>query len=271
MDSETHISKMDEAMRLSCHADTTKESYRSCLKRYLAYFKNVDHPKNINEEEARGYFDTIVQQSPYLFKQHLCAVRFFYHHCVGQPRKFDKIPYPDLPRTLPEIISKERMDAIVTSTMNLQDKTILSTFWSTGMRLRELCTLRIDDIKSDRMVILIRDGKGDKQRDVPLVPELLDLHREYWKTHKSKLWVFPGERAGNYISPATVYRKVEDLTGTHPHVIRHSFATAMMEQGVPMPMIQAILGHSNIKTTMRYTHVSSKMFENIWNPLKKAA
>jgi site-specific recombinase XerD len=150
--------------------------------------------------------------------------------------------------------------------------------YSTGMRRSELVQLRVEDIDSKRMVVHIRKGKGGKERDVPLCPTLLETLREYWRSRKSKDWLFPqtGSRGTTgHITAHTVWYAC-DQAAQHaglkkrvsPHMLRHSFATHLLENGADLPTIQILMGHADLETTSIYLHLSRRHLEKTINPLE---
>jgi len=155
---------------------------------------------------------------------------------------------------------------------------MLMTAYSTGMRRAEMCQLKVEDIDSDRMLIHIRQGKGRRDRDVPLSPKLLDTLREYWRWMRPKTYLFPGtvngSRADKPITPKMLWeacREAAQRAGitkpVRPHILRHSFATHLLEGGADLPTVQALLGHADLKPTSIYLHVSERHLRAAGTPL----
>jgi integrase/recombinase XerD len=158
---------------------------------------------------------------------------------------------------------------------------MLMTAYSTGMRRAEMCQLKVEDIDSDRMLIRIRQGKGRRDRDVPLSPKLLETLREYWRWMKPKTYLFPGtvngSRADKPITPKMLWaacREAAQRAGitkpVHPHLLRHSFATHLLEGGADLPTVQALLGHADLKPTSIYLHLSERHLRAAGTPLDNA-
>ena len=175
-------------------------------------------------------------------------------------------------KKLPNILSKKEIQLLFNSTYNLKHLTILAVIYSCGLRVSELINIKINDIDNNRMVIHIRKGKGNKDRQVQLTNQVLELLRKYYKKFLPVKYLITGQNGGKYSTTsvqkiiknsalkAGIYKKVT------PHTLRHSFATHLLENGTDIRFIQTILGHSDIKTTQIYTHVSNAHLKNIQNP-----
>jgi len=271
MDSESHLSVFDREMRLRGFRPATQETYHYYLARFLREFGDRDHPKNINEEEIKEKLDLIGMRSKCELKQTIGAAKFFWGEVLHQPRKLIHVQYPIWHQKLPEVIDRKVLAERIQKIEDVRDRAIVSTFFDTGIRLNELCHLKVSDIPKDRPIIIVREGKGGKDRIVPRTRELREILGEYWLQDRPDDWLFPGEKLGNYISPVTVQRITRDCVQAHPHQIRHSYATALLEKGTPLPIIQAILGHKNITTTMRYLHVSNQALQMVSSNLLEIA
>ena len=170
----------------------------------------------------------------------------------------EEVPYPRAPRRLPIILTREEAIRLIDSASNLFHRAMLITMYSTGMRRAELCRLKVEDIDSTRMLIHIRQGKGGKDRDVPLSPKALETLREYWRWMKPKTYMFPGtingSRADKPITPKVLWEACREAAqragitkAVRPHLLRHSFATHLVEGGADLPTVQALLGHTDLK------------------------
>ena len=210
-------------------------------------------------------------------KQRTAALRFFFGRTLQRPQMLEQIPVPKAQRKLPCVLSPEQVTRLIDSAATLRDRTMLMILYSTGMRRAELCHLQVTDIDSERMVIHIRQGKGRQDRDVPLSPTLLNTLREYWRWKKPKTYLFPGQgrRADQPIMDKIVWfacRHAAERAGlsteVHPHTLRHCFATHLLEAGVDLRTIQVLLGHSHIRDTVLYLHLSKRHLETVPNPLE---
>jgi len=173
------------------------------------------------------------------------------------------IPYPKKPKTLPVILSRDEVKALLLAPRHLKHRVILATLYATGVRVSELCQLQGTDIDSQRMVIHVRQGKGKRDRFVMLSPDLLPLLRRYWKLYQLHSWLFPGHRVTEPITRdgvghiCTQARHAAKITkAVYPHVFRHSFATHLLEAGVDLRRIQLLLGHASLRSTSLYLHVA---------------
>jgi site-specific recombinase XerD len=171
---------------------------------------------------------------------------------------------PKLEQKLPVVLSGEEVKRIISSITNLKHRTYISLIYSCGLRLSELCHLKVADIDSDRMQIHIRSGKGAKDRYVMLSERILHMLREYWKVYRPKVYLFEGATKGEAVSRRTVQHTFSEAiikSGINKqpciHTLRHSFATHLLEKGVNLIAIQKLLGHSHVKTTTIYTHLQT--------------
>ena len=169
----------------------------------------------------------------------------------------------------------------IDSASNLFHRAMLMTLYSTGMRRAELCHLKVEDIDSDRMLVHICHGKGGRDRSVPLSPKLLETLREYWRWMKPKTYLFPGTvnnwRVDKPITPKVLWLACREAAqrasinkGVHPHLLRHSFATHLLEQGADLPTLQALLGHADLKATSIYLHLSERHLKAAGTPIDQA-
>ena len=173
------------------------------------------------------------------------------------------------------------MIRLIDSASNLFHRAMLMTVYSTGMRRIEMCRLKVEDVDSERMIIHIREGKGRRDRDVPLSPMLLETLREYWRWMKPQTYLFPGtvngSRADKPITPKMLWEACREAAqragitkAVRPHLLRHSFATHLLEGGADLPTVQAILGHADLKPTSIYLHVSQRHIKAAGTPLDNA-
>lgn len=207
----------------------------------------------------------------------VAALRFFFRRVLKRRLPADSIPYPRHTRhRTPRVLSTEEVARLIEAAGNLQARAILMALYSTGLRRTELVRLRVEDIDSERMMIHVRKGKGGKDRDVPLCPKLLETLREYWRWKKPKMWLFPGERGnGEHLSDKSVWYACAEAARhaglkkrVSPHMLRHSFATHLLEDGADLPTIQMLLGHADLEATSIYLHLSRRHLEKTVNPLE---
>jgi site-specific recombinase XerD len=207
-------------------------------------------------------------------KQTISAIKFYFEKVL---RRETKKYYFEIPRRtenkLPIVLSKREVKKIIDCAYNLKHKTILSTIYSTGLRLSEAVNLKIADIDSERKLIYVRGGKGKKDRTTLLADELLILLRKYFVIYKPKVWLFEGKDEGQYSKRGIqkifydTLRKAKIDKKASVHTLRHSFATHLLEQGEDLRYIQKLLGHRRSQTTEIYTHITRTGMKNIVNPV----
>ena len=218
--------------------------------------------------QKKGYSETHVHTV-------INAIKFYFEGVAKRQKEFYDLPRPKKPLLLPDILATVEVENMLKSISNLKHKLLLMTAYSAGLRVSELVVLRLNDIDSKRMMIHIRRGKGKKDRMVTLSLVLLEALRQYVKLYRPKDYLFEGEKGGAYgtrsaqLVLAAAKQKVGIVKKGSIHSLRHSYATHLLEAGTDLRYIQELLGHSSIKTTLRYTHVSMKSIANIQSPLDK--
>jgi len=263
-----------EDMQIRNYSPHTIDGYL----RYVAQFAKHFHtsPDRLDAEHIRTYQLHLLHQqaSKSIFIQTVCALRFFYETTLGRPWMVEYIPYPKKPKTLPVILSRDEVKALILATNHLKHRAILATLYATGVRVSELCQLQGTDIDSTRMVIRVRQGKGQRDRQVMLSPNLLPLLRRYWKLYQLHSWLFPGHRVSEPITRMGVTHICRQA-GTaaklkktiHPHLLRHAFATHLLEAGVDLRRIQLLMGHASLRSTSLYLHVAANAVHATDSPL----
>ena len=198
----------------------------------------------------------------------ISALKLFYTRTIKQPFKFKYIEYPRSEKKLPRVIDQKFLLEKISLIENLKHKSIISLAFSTGMRVSEICNLKIEDIDSKRMIIYIRNAKGNKDRIVPLSENILQLLRLYFKEYKPKTYLFNGQFDLIY-SSRSCNEIVKKYIGKdyHFHLLRHSSFTTLLESGVDLRIIQKLAGHASSKTTEIYTHVSNNILQKIKLPI----
>lgn len=203
------------------------------------------------------------------------ALKFYYEQVLKKDKLFWEIPRPKKSIQLPKVLSKEEMIRLIRAIDNVKHKTMIMLGYACGLRVSEITRLSIADVDEDRRLLLIRRGKGKKDRVVSLSPVMIVMIREYIKEYTPEKYLFEGQRKN---SPYSI-RSLESIIKTAKqkaginksgsmHMLRHSFATHLIEKGTDVVFIQKLLGHNNIKTTLRYLHVSNKDMLNILSPLE---
>ena len=200
-------------------------------------------------------------------KQAVGALRFVYNYTLNQEWLKDRISYPRQEKKLLKVINQEDVRKLFAAVPNLKNRTVLKTIYGAGLRLNEAINLKVQDIQSKEMLIFIRHGKGGKQRHAMLSNSLLEILRAYWKVYQPRNYLFSGTHQ-DYVSASVIQRACLEAgkaigVSASPHTLRHSFATHLLEQGTDIRLIQELLGHSALRTTLIYTHVSTKVFRSV--------
>lgn len=257
-------------LRLRNYSPKTVHAYVAGVLRFAKYFGRS--PAELGSEEVRRFQLHLLQEQVTwsLYNQTVCALRFLYGTTLGQPALVEVIPYGKQAKTLPTVLSPEEVLTFMAAARPGRERMLMQTAYACGLRSGELLRLRANDIDSARGVIHLHEGKGRKDRLVPLAPRLLEELRCYWRRYRPADWLFPGGVAGQPLSEGSLYRQCQELvvrSGLRKrvtmHTLRHSFATHMLEAGVDVVTLQAILGHSNLKTTVRYLHVSTRRLQQM--------
>jgi len=209
-------------------------------------------------------------------KQMAAALRFLYRVTLKRPEMVPHVAYPREKRRQPVVLSRGEVARLLDAIGDLKHRTIAMTLYGAGLRISEALQLQLSDVDSQRMVLTVRHGKGDLDRHVMLSPVLLHALRAYWRIHRPELWLFPGRDPDRPLSATAVQRALRTARAqagirkrATPHVLRHSFATHLMEDGTDIRVIQMLLGHRSIRTTARYMHVADGVVRNTPSPLDR--
>lgn len=262
-------------MRSRRYSDNTILTYCDALLIFLRYYRDKSIYEISNEDLILFNNDYILHNklSSSFQNQIINAIKLFFSTIENKKLNPELIHRPKRPKALPNVLSKEEVKMILEAHGNIKHKAMLSLIYSCGLRRNELLNLRLKDIDSKRGLVIVRQGKGRKDRIAPLSPKVLDLLREYFKAYKPKEWLFEGQGGkGQYDerSLALVLKQALIKSNINKpvslHWLRHSFATHLLENGTDLRYIQEILGHSSSKTTEIYTHVSNKSIQKIVSP-----
>ena len=279
----THLRKMMlEELQRRNYSGHTAEAYIRALRDFAAHYHLP--PNRLGPKQIRQYQLHLMREkglAPKSVVQKMAAMKFFYAHVLRRSFRWEELPYPKTRNPLPIILSQDEVRRIIDAASDLFQRAILMTLYSTGMRCAELTSLDIGHIDSKRMVIRIHRGKGGKDRDVPLSPKLLETLREYWRWMKPQTYLFPSRykvRKGSPITTKGVFdicqstaRKAGIQKAVGCHTFRHCFATHLLEAGADLRTIQMLLGHSDIKYTTIYLHLSQRHLHACPNPLDELA
>lgn len=262
-----------QTLELKRYSINTARTYISSFEKFINFFKKNDLIE-ITEEDIQQYLNHLALKgvSSSQLNQALNSIKFYYETVMQMPNRFYAIERPFKERKLPKVLSKEEIFKIIHSTQNIKHKCILSLLYSAGLRRQELLNLKVSDIDSKRMMIRVTQGKGNKDRLTVLSPKVLTDLRTYFKQWQPSNYLFEGN-SGKQYSASSVKRILEKAAlkaninkRVTPHMLRHSFATHLLESGTDLRYIQKILGHSSTKTTEIYTHVSMVHLQKVKSP-----
>jgi site-specific recombinase XerD len=270
--------RMLEELQRRNYSPETARLYLGTVKDFARYFGKS--PDKLGQEDLRQYQLYLLNErklSVGTIVARIAALRFFFVKVLRRPYRQVDLVYPKQSERLPVILSEEEVARLIESASSSYHRVILMTLYGTGLRREELCRLKLTDIDSQRMVIHVRQGKGNRDREVPLSPRLLEVLREYWKWRKPKIFLFPSQqrkRCEQPITSKTVYYAVQEAARragiqkkVAPHLLRHSWATHLLERGTDLKTIQVLLGHVDLESTTIYLHLSQRHLQTIHNPV----
>ncbi|MCU7552844.1 site-specific integrase [Chitinophagaceae bacterium LB-8] len=271
------FTQYQELLQLKGYSPQTLKTYCSefhLLLRLLVKAKVSD----LTKQQVQSYLLWLLNKRHYSathLHTTINALKFYFEQVLGRRREFYDLPRPQRPLKLPPVLAESEVVRIIQQTSNLKHRALLMTAYAAGLRVGELVRLKVKDIDSQRMVIHIHEGKGGKDRMVQLSQVLLTILREYYSKYKPKEYLFEGEGGGAYcvrsaqkvLAQAKIRAKVNKKGSIH--LLRHSYATHLLEAGTDIRYIQELLGHNSLKTTLRYTHVSMKNIASIQSPLDR--
>lgn len=276
--------KMARDMALKNMAATTQREYLRCCCHFVRY--HMTSPRELGETAIKQYLEHLRMKGagPETLKMNVAALTFLYGVTLDRPKVAERLPWPKVPHKKPDILSGTEVEKVLAAVQSLVPAMALTTAYGAGLRNSEVCRLRVEDIDSKRGLIHVRQGKGRKDRYVMLSERLLAMLREYWvRARPTGGWLFPGRAKGTHLHPTAVrcalkraVKAVKLKKRVTAHTLRHSFATHLHEMGNDVRFIQMVLGHASIRTTARYTQVSSQRIAQVKSPLdvlgtKKAA
>jgi integrase/recombinase XerD len=270
---------LDELQRRNYSPATTR-GYILAIQQFADYYHRS--PEQLGGTEIRRFQLHLLREkklAPGTVEGRMSALRFLYKKTLKRRDiAYDDLIFPKTPQKLPVVLSPEEVTRLIEAAPNLLHRTILMVLYGTGIRRTEASLLKVSDINSERMVIHVHQGKGSRDRDVPMTPKLLDILREYWRWKRPKVYLFPstsGHRGVEHpISDKTVWYAVTEAgkrAGIQkrigPHTLRHSFATNLMEAGTDLRTIQLLMGHAHLEDTTVYLHLSQRHLHAAINPL----
>ncbi len=267
--------RMAEDMQLRNLSPRTIDAYTYHVDRFAMRFGK--HPEELGLEQVRDFQLWMINElssSWSQFNQAVCALKFFYTVTCRRDWIVTHVPFGQRPKTLPVVLSGDEVARIVACITNIKHRTVVLTLYSAGLRISEGLRLKVKDIDSERMTLKINQGKGQKDRYVPISPRLLTELRKYWKETRPSDYFFPGKTDDTPLNNAVVQKAISLATaqaGVHkhvtPHTMRHSYATGLLEAGVDLMAISRLLGHSSFTTTMIYLHCRREHLDSAPSPI----
>ena len=269
--------QMDDDMVVRGMAQRTRETYLSAVAAMAKYYRRS--PEQVSEAEVQRYLLHLIQERKYAWSSCNIAVnalKFCYHVTLKRPQAQFAIARPRQPQKLPQILAREEVARLIERTANLKHRAVLMTAYGAGLRVSELCHLRVSDIDSARMMIRVEQGKGAKDRYTLLSPRLLHELRRYWALHRPQEWLFSAAREPDQSISTTTVQKIFYAAKRRAgitkdcgiHGLRHAFATHLLEAGVDIHTIQRLMGHGHIGSTLRYFHLARKHLAAVASPLE---
>lgn len=266
-----------DKIKLRRYSEHTYRTYGHYFKLFLS--QNLSRaPEKITEEEIKEFLITLIEKYNYASKtqnQIINAIKFYYEQVLGLTKQDYWIERPKKETRLPKIISEDDIVRLLIAVNNIKHQCIIAMLYSTGLRRSELLNLKIADIDLDRMQVFVRGGKGKKDRITLMSYKLANALERYYHQYKPKIWLFEGLNGKQY-SGSSLSKLIQRATlkagikkHVTPHVLRHSFATHLLDKGVDIRYIQELLGHNSVSTTEIYTHVSKKDLQMIKSPLDR--
>jgi len=261
---------MIQDLRIRNYSPDTIDVYIQRVEAFARYFSKS--PDLLDLTHIRQYQVHLVEEAKVswcVLNQAVCALRFLYKKTLRKDWSIEHIPYARRPKKLPVVLSVSEVRMILKEIRLLKHRTIIETIYATGMRISEVLHLRIKDIDSQRGVIRVVEGKGRKDRELPLSATLLEKLRAYWKVFKPSELLFPGRNGKKPLTNSTIQKQLSQAgkkakikKRINPHTLRHSFATHLLEAGTDLRTIQLLLGHRSLSTTAIYLHVASKTLQD---------
>src|SRR3989442_10126936 len=258
--------RMIEDLQVRNLSTNPQTSYLEQVSRFARHFDKS--PEELGPEEIRSYQVYLTNEkklAPGSVLIAVCALRFLYRVTLHKDWVFeDMIPAPKKPQTLPVVLSPEEVLHFLDCVQHIKHRTILTTCYPAGLRISETIRLKPNHIDSQRMVIRVEQGKGQKDRYVMLSPKLLESLRHWWRTERPIQWLFPGDIPGQHITRYAVEQACQKAhhlcriaKPVTPHSFRHAFAVHLLERGTDVRTIQLLLGHRSLATTARYLKIAT--------------
>lgn len=269
------IKAFQQRLRMQRYAENTIKTYSGCLSKFLHAFEGYTIPQ-VTEQNIENYISHLVEKegiSDSYQKQMLGTIGLYFDLCLDRKLNIQHLYPKRQQHRLPKYLSQQEVKSMMAVAINIKHRCILKLLYGAGLRVSEVIALTIADINSADMLIHIRDAKGRKDRTVMLSSSLLSDLREYYLKEKPLCFLFEGQSGGEYSARSiqAVVKKMAEKANINkpvsPHILRHSFATHLIENGTDIRFVQELLGHNSIKTTEIYTHITDVSKSKIKSPL----
>jgi integrase/recombinase XerD len=270
--------RMVHDLELAGYMPKTRRIYLNAIRDFAKHFRRS--PAELGADDVRAWLARLAQEgsiSSQRIRQHMAALKFLYTKTLWKPEAVSFLSWPRDPQKLPTVLSADEVERLLSALERPKYRVFFTTVYATGLRLREACRLETRDVHAARGVIHVREAKGQKERFAILSPRLLAILRAYWSIERPPApWLFASSRGIGCLTPETARRALKLAAAkagvakkVTPHVLRHSFATHLLEGGTDLRVIQVLLGHASIKTTTRYARVSTELIAKTKSPLDK--
>ncbi len=271
-----NLQQLIQILNLKSYSTSTQRTYINEFTQFLNLLgkSNAADFSVARIKDYLEYCKVSLQLSENSLHSRMNALKFFYEQVLKREKFFWEIPRPKKQTILPKVISKERIADLINAIENLKHKTIIMLTYACGLRVSEVVSLKVKAIDGQRKTLFIEKAKGKKDRIVSLNPNMLIMLREYYRQYQPKVYLFEGQYKNEHLSERSIQqvmqkakRKAGIIQEGSMHMLRHSFATHLLDKGIDVVFIQKLLGHNNIKTTLQYLHVTNKDLSNIISPL----
>jgi site-specific recombinase XerD len=268
---------LEQRLKLKGYSLSTIRTY---LNEVGTFLRTIKHHKadDFTTQRIKDYLQYCLEKinlTEHTLHSRMNALKFYYEQVLKKEKFFWDIPRPKKGTQLPKVISKEEMIRLLKAIENLKHKTMIMLGYACGLRVSEITGLELKDVDEDRRMLHIRRAKGKKDRIVSLSPVMLVMIQEYKSQHKTEKYLFEGQTPGTMYSTRSlesIIAAAKQRAGINKagsmHMLRHSFATHLLDKGTDVVFIQKLLGHNDIKTTLRYLHVTNKDIVNIISPIE---
>ena len=268
--------RMVEDMTVRNFVPATQREYIRAVKKLAAFLKRSPDTATADDLRAFQVHLSETGAKPGVINATVTALRFFFNVTVGRPETTRLLAFVYEPKKLPRVLPPEDVLRMLEAAQSPKSKAMLSVAYGAGLRAMEVVTLKVASIDSQRMLIRVEQGKGRRDRSAMLSPQLLELLRDWYRIARPSIYLFPGRDKVSPMTPRQFNRIVHEaarLAGlpawVSPHTLRHSFATHLLEQNIDVRVIQVLLGHANLDSTARYTHVATNIIRGVMSPLDR--